>query len=151
MGWLAIFCGCLLFAGVMDLVCCQVYNFIWWIALLSQTWPLWAWAGANTGAAAGRQMILVELSVFCVIQLLVAGRIYGKADAYAFCACALSCASFGMGMVWYLTLMLLAYLLLFLVQAGKRNIAKNGNLKKPVPFLAYIAVSYWSVILLNAM
>lgn len=148
---LMVFCGCLLFACVTDLLCCQVYNFTWWIALLSQAWPMWEWAKAHAGAASEGRVILVELSLFCLIQILVAGRIYGKADAYAFCACALSGAGIGMGMVWYLMQMLLAYLLLFLVQAARRNIARNGNLNRPVPFLPYITVSFGGTIILYAL
>lgn len=150
MQWLCLvtFVGCLIFACVTDLLCSQVYNFTWWIAYVSQGLLLWRLIWTNGIAVSDGRGMLVELALFCGVQLLVAGRIYGRADSYAFCACALCGACHGMGMAEYLKQMLWAYLLLFVVQAVRRNISANGNLKKPVPFLPYITISFCGSVIL---
>ncbi len=81
--------------------------------------------------------------VYLGLQLLLAGRIYGRADGYAFCACALTEALLGISAVGFLLHMLFAYCLLFAVQLARRNINGRGNLRRPVPFLPYITAAFW--------
>lgn len=135
--------GSLLFACVTDSLICQVYNFTWWIFLAAALMLFLC-----------RRSVLVESGAMCFeawrrlfafvgVQLLLAGRIYGRADSYAFCACALAETAFGISVTGYLTHMLLAYLLLFAVQLFRRNLDRRGNLRRPVPFLPYITAAFW--------
>lgn len=86
--------------------------------------------------------VLWYLGVYMAIQLGLFSRLYGKADCYAFCVCAIAEASLGMTLFDYLILTLLAVFLLFPIQLYRRNIAKNGNLKRPVAFLPYITTAF---------
>ena len=143
---LGIFAGCLLLACITDLTFCQVYNFTWWLGY-----------GTGIGIILCRLesvnktpemcIIISNLICFCGLQMLIFRRMYGKADGYAFMACALVEAAFGMKLVGYLWQMLWAFLISGIVQGLMRNIAKNGDLKRPVPFLPYIVFSFWGIML----
>lgn len=137
---LAILLGCLLLACITDLAICQVHNFVWWIGGAAVGLLLWAELGLASAAAGS---ILLELLVFCVIQMVLFGRLYGRADCYAYCVCAGAEAALGYNMAGFLTHMFLAFLLLAVVQALKRNISSSGRLKKPVPFLPYITAAFY--------
>ena len=88
----------------------------------------------------------LELFLFILLQEVGFAKLYGRADCHAFVACAMLERALGMGMKEYLTHMLLAYIFLAIVQGAKRNIGRDGNLKKPIPFLPYITVSFWVLI-----
>lgn len=131
---------CLAFACITDCRTCLVYNFTWWIA----------------GAAAGvllfaeRERLegdfLLELVIFILLQLLLFSRMYGRADCYAFCVCAVAEAAVGLPLSGYLFHMLLSFLLLAFVQGLRHNIDKGGNLRRPVPFLPYITLAFWALL-----
>mgnify|MGYP001030229491 CR=1 FL=1 len=125
--------GCLLLASVTDIAICQVYNFVWW--------PVWAAAVPFLSEMPGTAVC--ALALFVLLQFVVFGPLYGRADCYGFCACAAAGASSGMGLWGFLTQMFLAWLLLLTVQVWRGNVDKGGNLKRPVPFLPYINVSFW--------
>jgi len=129
--------GCLLFACVTDCASRLVYNFVWWIGAAAAGISLWGrlWQGL-TG------WVLADLGLFFLLQLLVFQHMYGKADCYAFCVCAIAEASLGMGLPGYLLHMLFSVIFLFPVQLFRRNIKSTGNLKTPVAFLPYITVSF---------
>lgn len=144
----AVIGGSLLLASVTDSLLCQVYNFTWWISLAAALALLWC-----------RRNVLMESGFICFgmmgwlllfvgLQLLLRGRIYGCADSYAFCVCALAETAFGISITGFLTHMLLAYLLLFAVQLFHRNINHKGNLREPVPFLPYITAAFWMTLIL---
>lgn len=142
--------GCLLLAGITDLALCRVYNFVWWVALAAGGTLLGMGVTGrmeNGGHVRHEICLLIQLLLFFLLQFGVFGRTYGKADCYAFCACAVAVASLGGTMIGYLTHMILAYLFLILVQLQKRNISRRGCLKNPVPFLPYISISFWMTIL----
>ncbi|MCM1026199.1 MAG: hypothetical protein NC432_07170 [Roseburia sp.] len=134
--WAVIFL-CLLAACIMDCKTCMVYNVVWWIS----------------GAAAlillvlnGRQIppeTVFWLGAFAALQEILFSRMYGKADCHGFCVCAAAEASLGIGPAGFLGHMLLAFGLLAVVQAFRRNIGRDGNLKRPVPFLPYITLAFW--------
>lgn len=126
---------CLLAACVTDCRTREVYNVIWWISGAAAAVLL----GWNGKAAYG---LLPELFLFCVIQLTVFSKMYGKADCYAFCVCAAAEASEGMGFFEFLAHMTLAFGILTVVQLLRRNVDGRGNLRCPVPFLPYIALSF---------
>ncbi len=130
--------GCLLLASVTDLLLKQVHNFVWYMGIVSQAILLWQYTGKEMPTKC-----IIELMLFIGCQLILAGRIYGKADGYAFAVCALAEYNFGMGLKYFLLHMLGAYGLLFVVQAVRRNINRRGDLKKAVPFLPYIHISFW--------
>ena len=51
-------------------------------------------------------------------------------------------AAYGGGMFLYLCHMLISVFLMGIVQAFRKNIGKNGNLKKPVAFIPYISKAF---------
>lgn len=126
--------GCLLFACITDLIMCQVYNFAWWISGMAVGGLLW-----QQWKESGTMVRLPELLLFCTLQLLLCVRLYGRADGYAFCVCAGVQAGLGMGMEAYFMHMTVAFILLILIQAFRKNIGSRGRLKRPVPFLPYVA------------
>lgn len=81
------------------------------------------------------------LIFFALVQYLLFMRLYGRGDGMAFQICSLYIISGGGHIECPLLHMALAFILLGIVQAFRGNIRKNGNLKVPVPFLPYIAVS----------
>lgn len=87
--------------------------------------------------------VFLSLLVYWVIQHFVFMRMYGKADAIAFLVCALFESVYGQGLLTYLLHMGTAFIVMGIVQASKHNINNWGNLKDPVPFLPYIAMTVW--------
>lgn len=131
---------CLLFACVTDCRTCRVYNFTWWISGTAAI--LLLMSGKNCLSMED----VVGLGLFVFLQMRFFSEMYGKADCYAFCVCALAEAAAGMGLWEYLVHMLGAFCLLAVVQAFCRNIDKRGNLKRPVPFLPYITLAFWALL-----
>ena len=131
---------CLLFACVTDCRTCQVYNFTWWIS------------GTAAGLLwlMGRQWTdregITGLLIFILLQLLLFSKMYGRADCYGFCVCAVAEAAVGMRLVGFLTHMALAFGILALVQGARHNINNRGNLRRPVPFLPYITLAFWALL-----
>ncbi len=130
---------CLLAACVMDCRTCEVYNITWWISGAA------ALLLAGSRRPDGEQIL--SLALFLLLQLLVFSRIYGRADCYAFCVCAVAETAAGFGFRDFLLHMLAAFGILAIVQAFRRNIGRGGNLKQPVPFLPYITVSFGLLLL----
>ena len=137
--WFAL-AAILLFACATDCKSCEVYNFTWWIG----------GAAALLLLAEGRGNILAvniaQLLFYIALQLLFFSRMYGKADCYAFSVCAVAEMAVGMQLMEYLFHMLIAFVFLAIVQGVKHNIADNGNLKHPVPFLPYITLAFWTLL-----
>lgn len=137
---MAVILGCLLLACVTDLAICQVHNFVWWIGGAAAGLLLWV---KLRGTPAAVSNVLSELLAFCVIQIILFSRLYGRADCYAFCVCAGALAGLGLGFTEFLQHMVLAFSMLTAVQAFRKNISIKGNLKKPVPFLPYITTAFY--------
>lgn len=125
----------LLIASITDLQTCEVYDFLAIVA--GSIGLLVLFAGGLSGIR------LFSLILFGLIQLFLFMKMYGRADGWAFLVCAVYESRFGKGMLTYLLHMASAFLVLAVIQGLNRNIARNGNLKKPVPFLPYIAVTVW--------
>lgn len=83
----------------------------------------------------------MSLLAFSALQYVLFRRMYGDADVMCFLICALSLGKEG-SMTGYLLHMLITYLFLGLHQAVRGNIARDGNLKVPVPMIPYILVAY---------
>ena len=130
----------LLFACATDCKSCEVYNFTWWIGGAAALLLL---AGDRDNISATN---MVQLLFYIALQLFFFSKMYGKADCYAFSVCAVAETAAGMHLMEYLFHMLIAFAFLALVQGGKRNIARNGNLKHPVPFLPYITLAFWTLL-----
>lgn len=141
---LSLFIGCLLLACVTDLAICQVHNFVWWIA---GTAGGLLFVERFCAAPMENEFMASELMVFCVIQMVVFGRLYGRADCYAFCVCAVMEAALGIGLKGFLAHMLFSFGLLAVKQAVGRNIGFDGNLRRPVPFLPYITAGMYLVLI----
>lgn len=137
--WLVL-AASLLFACATDCKSCEVYNFTWWIGGAAALLLL---AGERDNVSAAN---IVQLLCYIALQLLFFSRMYGKADCYAFSVCAVAEAAAGMQLKEYLVHMLIAFVFLALVQGVKHNIADNGNLKRPVPFLPYITLAFWTLL-----
>ena len=134
---LCIVAGSFLVAAYTDYHTCQVYRFVWWIALAADM-VLLVFYGRQTGLCD-----LQEPVVFCLLQELGFSKMYGRADCHAFCVGAITLYCVG-GRMWdFLLLMSYAFGMLLVVQALDGNINRKGNLKRPVAFLPYITVALW--------
>ena len=134
-----LFVGGMLAACIMDWKEQKVYRFIWLLA----------------GTGAGIFMVLhilqeqikmqsmAELLFYLVLQQLWFGRFYGRADCHAFCVSAMWMWGLGLGLYDYVMHMLFVFMGLTLVQLIRRNIGRNGQLKKPVALIPYIAAALW--------
>ena len=85
--------------------------------------------------------IIINLIVFASIQILIFRRLYGGSDCLAYILCAVYLAGSGWGkkLTDYLLFMLLTVIIELVDQIRKKNILKNGRLKRPVPLIPYIA------------
>ena len=85
--------------------------------------------------------IIINLIVFASIQILIFRRLYGESDCLAYILCAVYLAGGGWGkkLTDYLLFMLLTVIIELVDQIRKKNILKNGRLKRPVPLIPYIA------------
>ena len=131
---------CYIIACVQDLRTCRVVNLLWWISGAAGTVLLLLQRNGRIGEA------LPGLLFFICLQQFLFSRMYGRADCHAFSVCALPLASLVVGLRGYLEQMLLAFLFLAIVQFFRKNIAENGNLKRPVPFLPYITLAFFLVV-----
>ncbi len=133
---MAVMMGSLLMATVTDYYSCGVHCFVWWIAGAAECiWILVKWQENLRG------MDILEVIIFCLLQEILFGRVYGRADCHAFCAGALLLWNFEGRMSSFLIHMVVSFLLLAIVQAFRKNINNKGNLKQPVAFVPYIVCS----------
>jgi hypothetical protein len=131
----------LICATVMDIQTKEVYDFLPYLGVVP---GLLCLIYASTDMASW-----IALIVYCLLQLLIFSRMYGMADAKAFCVCAVYISVGGGGFLVYLYHMSAAFLLLGVIQLIRHNINRRGNLKTPVPFLPYIASTIWVILLLG--
>lgn len=146
--------GGLLAAACMDAEKCYVYNYVWWWCLL--------WIGILLGlsmivsgddslrgitdSSIIRQAAAVVL--FVLLQQLLFAKMYGRADCHAFSVCALAGCIWQGELIWFLIHMLLAVISLAVVQLVGGNVAWNGKLRVPKPFIPYIVVTFWAELLI---
>ncbi|MCM1101958.1 MAG: hypothetical protein NC079_09580 [Clostridium sp.] len=152
-----IFAGCLLAASVMDWWEKMVYRFVWWAAGIAAGISLvlfccGGWEGMTREigeeiewgigweTVTGTVLLLIG---FVLLQHLWFSRFYGRADCHAFCVCAVMLAACGYGYADYLTHMAVVFGSLSVIQFCRGNIARNGQLKKPVALVPYITVGFW--------
>lgn len=141
---MSILAGSLLMACVTDCQNCLVYHFVWWVGGIAGMGLLLLSGEELRGAGA-------SLLIFGLLQEKIFSRMYGRADCHAFLVCAFAECAMGLRMKEYLLHMLLALFLLIAVQAIQKNIARNGNLIEAVPFLPYITVSFWLVLIMSEL
>lgn len=132
--------GALLFACVTDVKSCEVYQFTWWIAGVADV-LMWIYEGGPVISVSGLAFLC-----FLLLQECVFSRCYGRADCHAYVVCAAVGCVLGMDLPWYFLHMVIAFLLLTVVQAFRRNIGRRGSLKRSVAFIPYITVSFWILI-----
>lgn len=143
---LSVVIGCLLLACMTDVAIYRVHNFVWWTAGLAAVILLFCRRSECL------QLLRNEVSgifIFCALQFFLFGKMYGRADGYAFCVCAVAEAGLGMGLIEFLTHMYFSFLLLAGVQAFKKNISVKGHLKEPVAFLPYITAGFYLIIIFH--
>ena len=121
--------------SVTDYQTCQVYDIFQYIGIAASAYLLLT---GNTDIMTGFSILL-----FGLVQYFLFMRLYGTADGMTFLIAALAEGAMGYHITGYLFHMIVAYLMLSLIQAIKGNIGCRGRLKKAVPFLPYITVSFW--------
>ena len=119
--------------------------------LLKQVTDLVQYGGLVGGGILILQMspppeICKELILYTFIQYCVFRKMYGRADVIGFVLCALFLAATGKGIGVYVGHMSLSFGMLAMVQAFRRNIASNGNLKQPVALFPYIMCGFLLII-----
>ena len=92
-------------------------------------------------------LIGISILIFTILQSGIFMRLYGDADGMALMVAAMAEGALGYDINVYLLHMIMAYLLLAVVQIYKRNVGGRGRLKRPVPFLPYITVSFLAVLI----
>lgn len=127
----AVFWITLLIAVISDFRTKEVYDLVFWISAFAGIPSLFSGSGQN----------LAGLGIFLALQLLLFRRFYGGADCLAFSVCAQYITIHGGGLTEYLIHMLFTFILLAMVQLGRRNISRKGNLKEPVALIPYIAAA----------
>ena len=139
--FLSIFGGCMLMACITDVESCVVYDYVWWIS---------GCAGLFLAALAGNEKT-GSLILFGLLQEMFFCKMYGRADCHAFWSGSVMLSAFGMDMKGYLVHMLMAFGLLAVVQVFRHNVGRDGKLKRPIPFLPYITISFWMLMLLYVL
>ncbi len=129
------FWSSLMLAAYCDYCTTEIYDFVYTPALIAGVSTLFLKHVSQT------HVVLTELIIFILLQLLLFRHFYGFSDCIAFSVCAIWMASSGGELYEYFILMTIAYMLLILVQACKRNIDKKGRLKKPIAMIPYIVVA----------
>ena len=138
--WLVIhiyFLSCML-TGSMT---CQVYDIFQYPGVVA--------AGFIVLYKQGSMAVGISLLLFAMLQYVIFMRLYGAADGMAFLVAALAEGSLCYDINIYLFHMIMSYLMLALVQVWRGNVGMKGRLKKPVPFVPYIAVSFWMILVLG--
>lgn len=149
------FCILLAYASVEDGRYKKVRRFIWYLAGMAGIGlcflNFFEAAGSKGLLCDGRKaydwQIAVDLLLFCLLQLCLFSKMYGMADCFAFICCGIVWTAFGGGMMTYLIQMLVAIAFLGIIQIFRRNVGKDGNLKKPVAFVPYIMASFFACLI----
>ena len=141
--WLcvSVILGCLMTACVTDMLYYKVHNFLWWIsggAAGCMVLRLWIEKFRDRDFYEG----LCGLVLFLLLQFFLFAKMYGRADCYAFSVCAVAEFGLGMHIFEFLLHMIVAYVILFIIQLIRKNIAKSGNLKVSIAFIPYITASF---------
>ena len=124
--------------SLTDIMTCQVYDLFQYLGIAAAGYLLLC---GEAPAWIGFSVIL-----FAGLQYFVFRKLYGEADAMSFLVSALAEGALGYDVQMYLLHMIIAYLLLSLTQIVKGNIGTGGKLKVPVPFLPYITVGFWGIV-----
>ncbi len=146
---LLLFCIALIYASWQDRKYQRVKRSIWYVCcflgmfLILLCWPFIGEGGGIKLCFRKYYLeILIDVLCFWWLQMHLFAKMYGKADCFAFGCCSLIFAAYGGGMFLYLCHMLISVFLMGIVQVFRKNIGKNGNLKKPVAFIPYISKAF---------
>ncbi|MBQ9142984.1 MAG: hypothetical protein IJX63_14520 [Lachnospiraceae bacterium] len=124
----------LVVGSVMDKMLCAINNYVQYIGVIGGViWLLYYFPEKEIG---------FSLLFFGFIQYCVFYRMYGGADVTAFLICALFLSGKNKNVEAYLIHMAICYLFLAVIQGTRGNIARSGNLKKPVALYPYISTSF---------
>lgn len=124
--------------SLTDIMTCQVYDLFQYLGIVAGAYLL---LRGEVSAEIG-----VFIVLFAVLQYFVFRKLYGEADTMSFLVAALAEGALGYDIQMYLLHMIFAYLMLSLTQIVKGNIGTGGKLKVPVPFLPYITVGFWGIV-----
>ncbi len=134
-GVLAIY---LILCSVVDAVMEMVYDFCHYIGVVG--------GGLYLLYSRPAPPVLGAFLLYVTIQWFIFRTMYGPADVIAFIICAMYLAAEGRMLLSCLMHMAVTFLLLGVVQGGKRNISSKGDLKHPVALLPYITVAFFLII-----
>lgn len=133
----------LMLASYEDIRTRSVTNAVWWIFSAGLLMLLFERRGVWVS-------YVPESILSVVIQEFIMSRAYGRADSHAFSCCAVFLCLTGSGLEGHILHMSLALVMLSGLQILRGNITRGLKLKRPVPFIPYIAVSFMiSVIILH--
>ena len=153
-------CGCLIAASVSDIRSHKVADLVWYVMafntlifLICGGMASALGAVAETGSATGTVAaagpvaeagagLLLEALLIIFIQERVMSRYYGRADSHAFSCCALYQAVTGCCLEAHIMHMAVSLVLLTAIQAAFGNIEHGLRLKRPVPFIPYITLTF---------
>ena len=125
--------------SLTDILTCQVYDIC--------QYPAVAAAAFLALQGPGQVEMGISILLFVGLQYGIFMRLYGAADGMALLVAALAECSMGYDINIYLFHMIMAYLLMGVLQAFRGNIGIRGRLKRPVPFVPYITVSFWIILI----
>ena len=129
-------------ASYEDIRTRSVSNYIWWIYCSG----LLLLPFRKEGLCAN-DILYCILALF--IQEHIMSRAYGRADSHAFSCCAFFLILTGFGPEGHILHISLSLALLIFVQTLHGNIGKDMKLKEPVPFIPYIAVTFFFTIMIG--
>jgi len=126
-----------------------VFQFTWWVAaVILVVWFMVKYVryGCNLVTIQPGTSILSGLCglfLYILMQEFFFSRMYGRADCHGFVLCGVAQYLCGINMSGYVYHMAIAWGMLAVVQLGRKNVNRKGNLKQPVAFLPYIALAFW--------
>ena len=134
-------CLCLAAATVEDIRTREVSDLVWWIMA-----PACLLVIPSSGSALTLWDFL-ECLYAIFIQEHIMSRFYGRADSHAFSCCMIFLTFAGAGLEGHIIHLSLSLFILTVCQFFAHNIDSHGKLKKSVPFVPYIFVSFVATML----
>ena len=130
--------GLLFTAALMDIFMQEVYDLVWFFFIPAGTALVFIRGEISAG-------IVISLFIYFLIQEYIMRRVYGRADCHALWCCGLFFSAYGGELEIYTLHMTVTFILMCIHQLIKKNITSGFRLKKEIPMIPYILVSFWIV------